>query len=59
MPLLVLWGERCGQGSGYDMLAVRREHALDVTGQPIKSGHFLPEEAPDATCRALHDFVSS
>jgi haloacetate dehalogenase len=56
MPLLVLWGERSGQGSGYDMLAVWREHAENVTGQPIRSGHFLPEEAPDDTYRALRDF---
>jgi haloacetate dehalogenase len=56
MPLLILWGERSGQGSGYDMLAVWREHAENVSGQPIKSGHFLPEEMPDDTYRALRDF---
>src|SRR3982751_75751 len=43
MPLLVLWGERSGQGSGYDILAVWREHAETVTGNAIKSGHFIPE----------------
>jgi haloacetate dehalogenase len=58
MPLLVLWGERSGQGSGYDMLAVWREHAENVTGRAINSGHFLPEEAPDDTYRALHDFFA-
>jgi haloacetate dehalogenase len=56
MPLLVLWGQRSGQGSGYDMLAVWREHAANVTGEAIASGHFLPEEAPDDTYRALRDF---
>lgn len=56
MPLLILWGERSGQGSGYDMLAVWREHAENVSGHPIKSGHFLPEEMPDDTHRALRDF---
>jgi haloacetate dehalogenase len=56
MPLLILWGERSGQGSGDDMLAVWREHAESVTGHPIKSGHFLPEEMPDDTYRALRDF---
>jgi haloacetate dehalogenase len=58
MPLLVLWGQRSGQGSGYDMLAVWREHADNVTGEAINSGHFLPEEAPDDTYRALHDFFA-
>ena len=57
-PLLVLWGERSGQGSGYDVLAVWRDHAEDVTGQAIASGHFLPEEAPDDTYRALHGFFA-
>jgi haloacetate dehalogenase len=56
MPLLVLWGQRSGQGSGYDMLAVWREHADNVTGEAIASGHFLPEEAPDDTYRALRAF---
>jgi haloacetate dehalogenase len=58
-PLLVLWGERSGQGSGYDMLAVWREHAENVNGQAIASGHFLPEEAPDETYRALHAFFAA
>ncbi len=59
MPLLVLWGQRSGQGSGYDMLAVWRQHALNVTGQAIPSGHFLPEETPDETYRALRGFFAA
>jgi haloacetate dehalogenase len=58
MPLLVLWGERSSQGSGYDVLGVWREHAETVSGQGIKSGHFLPEEAPDETCQRLRDFFA-
>jgi haloacetate dehalogenase len=58
MPLLVLWGQRSSQGSGYDMLAVWREHAENVTGQAIASGHFLPEEAPEDTYRALRGFFA-
>jgi haloacetate dehalogenase len=58
MPLLILWGKRSGQGGGYDMLAVWREHATDVRGQAIDSGHFIPEEKPDETCRALRDFFA-
>jgi haloacetate dehalogenase len=56
MPLLVLWGRSSGQGSGYDMLAVWRDHANDVRGQPIDSGHFLPEDAADQTYAALRGF---
>ena len=59
VPLLVLWGERSGQGSGYDMLAVWREHAEDVRGHAIASGHFIPEEAPDAAYRELREFFAA
>ena len=58
MPLLVLWGERSSQGSGYDVLGVWREHAENVSGQGLASGHFLPEEAPEETYAALHGFFS-
>jgi haloacetate dehalogenase len=58
MPLLMLWGRRSSQGSGYDVLGVWREHAENVRGQAIDSGHFIPEEAPDDAYRALHDFFA-
>jgi haloacetate dehalogenase len=56
MPLLVLWGKTSGQGSGYDMLSVWHDHANDVRGHAVDSGHFLPEDAPDPTCAALRRF---
>jgi haloacetate dehalogenase len=56
MPLLMLWGSRSSQGSGYDVLAVWRDHAQDVRGDAIDSGHFIPEEAPEAAYHALRDF---
>jgi haloacetate dehalogenase len=59
MPLLVLWGTKSGQGSGYDVLSVWRDHAESVAGQAIDSGHFLPEEAPEPTYRALRDFFAA
>jgi len=58
MPLLVLWGQRSSQGSGYDVLAVWRDHAETVSGHGIDSGHFLPEEAPEETYRALWGFFA-
>jgi len=58
MPLLMLWGERSSQGSGYDILSVWRDHAEDVTGRAVNSGHFLPEEAPEDTYRELRDFFT-
>jgi haloacetate dehalogenase len=58
MPLLVLWGHHSAQGSGYDVLAVWREHAETVSGHGIDGGHFLPEEAPEETYRALRGFFA-
>jgi haloacetate dehalogenase len=58
-PLLVLWGERSAQGSGYDVLSVWRERADNVAGQAIASGHFMAEEAPEATYRALRGFFAA
>ena len=58
MPVLLLWGRRSSQGSGYDMLSVWREHAENVCGQAIDSGHFIPEEASDEAYRALRGFFA-
>jgi haloacetate dehalogenase len=58
MPLFVLWDQRSSQGSGYDVLAVWRDHAENVSGHAIASGHFLPEEAPDEIYRALRRFFT-
>jgi haloacetate dehalogenase len=58
MPLLMLWGRRSSQGSGYDILGVWRDHAETVSGHAVNSGHFLPEEAPDETYRALRGFFA-
>jgi haloacetate dehalogenase len=58
MPLLMLWGDRSSQGSGYDVLGVWREHAENVSGHSIPSGHFLPEEAPEETYRTLRSFFA-
>jgi haloacetate dehalogenase len=33
-----------------------REKAANVTGKPLPSGHFLPEEVPEETLSALLDF---
>lgn len=58
VPMLVLWGTSSGQGSGYDMLKVWRDHAEDVRGFGIDSGHFIPEEKPTEVTAALKDFFS-
>jgi haloacetate dehalogenase len=56
-PTLVLWGEHGFVGRTYDVLAIWRDYATDVRGHAVRSGHFVPEEAPDETIAALRTFL--
>ncbi len=58
-PTLVLWGAEGFVGTAYDVLEVWRQYADDVRGHAVDSGHFLAEEAPEATLSALQDFLTS
>jgi haloacetate dehalogenase len=59
MPLLALWGANGMVGNKYDMLAAWRDVAENVFGFAVPGGHYLPEEAPDETCRALLNFFNA
>ena len=59
MPLLALWGEDGMVGNKYDMLAAWRDVAENVSGFAVPGGHYLPEEAPDETYRALLNFFTA
>ena len=56
-PLLVLWGSKGVVGRLYDPVAVWRDWGSDVRGEAIDAGHYLAEEQPDATFRALSAFL--
>ena len=56
-PLLALWGRRGRVGRSYDVAAVWREVADDVTAAPVDCGHFPAEERPDETLAALGRFL--
>ena len=57
-PLLALWGSRGVVGRKFDVLATWREKSESfVEGHAIDCGHFLPEAAPEATLKALLDFL--
>jgi pimeloyl-ACP methyl ester carboxylesterase len=56
-PLLVLWGDRGIAPEADDPLAAWRPWADDVRGHGVRSGRFLPEEAPAATLAALDAFL--
>jgi haloacetate dehalogenase len=57
-PLLVLWGAKNAIWKRFDMLDTWRQRAVTVTGKALPCGHYLPEEAPDATYAQLHAFFS-
>jgi haloacetate dehalogenase len=57
-PLLVLWGAHGAMHRLYDVRESWRPLATDLQGHALPCGHFLPEEAPAETLRALEDFFT-
>jgi haloacetate dehalogenase len=57
-PVLALWGEKAFLQKNYDVLAVWRQRATNVTGQALPCGHFLAEEAPEETYSELRAFLA-
>ena len=56
-PLLALWGAKGVVGRTYDVLALWRERAREVSGRALDCGHYLPEEAPQETLSELLTFL--
>jgi haloacetate dehalogenase len=57
-PTLALWGPGRSGGFVSGALDIWRRWCVEVTGGPIAgSGHFLAEEAPEATLRAMLPFL--
>jgi haloacetate dehalogenase len=54
--MLALWGDAGIASAAATPLDTWKMWATDVRGEPIASGHFLAEENPDATARALREF---
>jgi len=55
-PLLALWGTTGVVNRMFDPIADWKSVAREVTGKPLPSGHFLAEEAPEATLAELLRF---
>ncbi len=58
MPLRILWGERGAVGANFDVLALWRERATQVSGQAVPSGHYIAEEIPGELFAQAHNFFS-
>jgi haloacetate dehalogenase len=55
--VLALWGGKGFLPRWYDVAAVWRDWADDLQAQAIDAGHYLAEEAPEATLAALQPFL--
>lgn len=59
VPVLALWGGRGTMGALFDVLALWREKASDVSGHALDCGHNLQEERPRELLDGLLRFFSS
>jgi haloacetate dehalogenase len=59
LPMLALWGDAGIARAAATPIDSWRSWATKVSGGPIDSGHFLTEENPDATARALREFFAA
>lgn len=57
-PVLALWSAQGELARWYDVLAIWRQWTADVRGFAIDAGHYLAEEAPEATYTALRNFFA-
>ncbi len=56
-PLLALWGQKGLVGNKYHVIEEWKKWADDVQGRGLPCGHYLPEEAPEETLKALLEFL--
>lgn len=57
-PTLFMWGELGVVGKCYDVRRIWSDWCRDVQFAPVQSGHFIPEEAPEAVLSALRRFLN-
>ena len=56
-PLLALWGSKGTVGTLFDVLALWKQDASDVSGEGLPCGHLVQEEVPEALLKALDPFL--
>lgn len=55
-PLRVLWGEHGAVGRNFDVLALWRDRAREVSGHSLPCGHYIAEEAPELLLQEARTF---
>jgi haloacetate dehalogenase len=59
-PLLLLWGATGAVGRIHEPAEIWKRYAADISGAAaLPCGHYLSEEAPEETYRALHEFFAA
>ena len=58
-PLKVLWGEHGAVGQCFDVLALWRERATQVSGNSLPCGHYIAEEAAELLILAALNFFTN
>jgi len=56
-PTLVMWGKKGVVGKHFDVESIWRGWCADPSFAPMPSGHFIPEEAPEAALAAIESFL--
>jgi haloacetate dehalogenase len=56
-PFLTLWAERGSMGRLYDVMAVWKEYAANVSGKGLPGGHNLQEDSPNEVLAELLPFL--
>lgn len=57
--LRVLWGDKGAVGQCFDVMALWRQYATQVSGQALACGHYIAEEAPEALLEEVFRFFRS
>lgn len=58
-PTLVMWGGKGVVAKHFDVEAVWRNWCTNPRFEAMPSGHFIPEEAPEAALRAIFEFLKA
>jgi haloacetate dehalogenase len=59
MPVHVLWGDKGVVEQCFDVLALWRERATQVSGEAVDSGHYIPEHNPGVVLQHAWRFFKS
>jgi haloacetate dehalogenase len=58
-PVHVLWGAKGTVGKTFDVLALWRNEAQNVSGYALPCGHLIPEEVPGHLLNALNGYLKA